>query len=199
MFPEPTELRLTGQTQMHWHQNPTRRHTDQRETSHVTNEIIFCVCSTSAISVLQIVLKWCQKERKKNQVKKESQQIQDQWWVWLQGLPQLFHLRHQKAKGREVMKVKVFWVCKLRNMLERWNPLLAVTQATRQATTRDLLKARRQHTTLDGTMTKLGLLKSGKLMNWWMIERWNPLFALNEEQGHNNSSLETTKQNWIYR
>ena len=28
------------------------------------------------------------------------------------------------------------------------------------------------------------------------IERVNPLFALNEEQGHSNSSLETTKQNW---
>ena len=31
------------------------------------------------------------------------------------------------------------------------------------------------------------------------IERRNPLFALNEEQGHNNSSLGTTKQNWICR
>ena len=27
----------------------------------------------------------------------------------------------------------------------------------------------------------------------------HPLFALNEEQGHSNSSLETTKQNWICR
>ena len=36
-----------------------------RETSHVMNGIIFCVCLTSAISVLQIVLKWCRKENKK--------------------------------------------------------------------------------------------------------------------------------------
>ena len=84
-------------------------------------------------------------------------------------------------------------------------------------------------------MTVLGLLKSGKLRNWWMMERRNPLwplgerhtspnqvslvntstsflkkkkftierrhplFALNEEQGHSNSSLETTKQNWNCR
>ena len=50
--------------------------------------------------------------------------------VWLQGLPQLCHLRHQKARRREVMKVKVLWVCKLRNMIERWNLLFAVTQVT---------------------------------------------------------------------
>ena len=32
-----------------------------------------------------------------------------------------------------------------------------------------------------------------------MTERDNPLFTLNEEQGHSNSSLETTKRNWICR
>ena len=39
----------------------------------VTNGIILCVCSTLAISVLQIVLKRCQKKRKKNQVKSHSE------------------------------------------------------------------------------------------------------------------------------
>ena len=34
---------------------PTRRHLNQREMSHVMNWIIFCVCLTLAISVLQIV------------------------------------------------------------------------------------------------------------------------------------------------
>ena len=53
-----------------------------REISHVMNGIIFCVCSTLAISVLQIVLKWCRKERKKNQVKKELQQSRSRWWIW---------------------------------------------------------------------------------------------------------------------
>ena len=44
--------------------------------------------------------------------------------------------------------------------------LSTVTQVTSQCTTtNNLLKARTQHATQGGTMTKLGLLKSGKLMN----------------------------------
>ena len=41
----------------------------------------FCVSSTSAISVPPIVLMWCRKERKKMQVKKESQQNRSRWWI----------------------------------------------------------------------------------------------------------------------
>ena len=52
-----------------------------KETSHEMNGIIFCVCLTSAVSVLQIVLEWCRKERKKIQVKKESQQNRSRWWI----------------------------------------------------------------------------------------------------------------------
>ena len=49
---------------------------------------------------------------------------------------------------------------------ERGNPLSAVTQVTSQCTTtNNVLKARTQHATQGGSMTKLGLLKSGKLMN----------------------------------
>ena len=66
-------------------------------------------------------------------------------------------------------------------MIERKNPLMAVTQVTRQATTTELLKARTQQAAQDGTMTKLGLLKSGKLTNRWMIERRSPLFAIGQE------------------
>ena len=73
-----------------------------RVISHVTNGIIFCFCFlTLGISVLQSVLKCCRKEPSKDQVKKESQQSQDQWWVWLQGLPQLCHLLHQKARENQ--------------------------------------------------------------------------------------------------
>ena len=54
----------------------TRKHTDKREISHVMNGIIFCVYSTSAISVPLTVSKRCRKEHKKMQVKKESQQNQ---------------------------------------------------------------------------------------------------------------------------
>ena len=48
----------------------------QGEIPHVMNGIIFCVCSTSAISVPSTVLKRCRKEHKKMQVEKESQQNQ---------------------------------------------------------------------------------------------------------------------------
>ena len=85
MFPEPTELLLIGcliesnctprsksntltpktNSQTYW----------PREISHVTNRIIFCVCSTLAISVPPIVLKRCRKEHKKMQMKTSHSKI----------------------------------------------------------------------------------------------------------------------------
>ena len=74
MFPEPTELRLIGcSIEFTWTQKTksststpkTNLPTCQpREILHVTNGIIFCVCSILAISVLQFVLKRWQKRRK---------------------------------------------------------------------------------------------------------------------------------------
>ena len=71
MFPEPTEVLLIGWLiESIWtpksRSNTLTPRTNsqtiwQREISHVMNGIIFCVCSTSANSVLQIVLKWCRK------------------------------------------------------------------------------------------------------------------------------------------
>ena len=85
------------------------------------------------------------------------------------------------------MEVRVCGVRKLRKMIERGNPLSTVTQVMSQCTTtNNLLKARTQHATQGGTMTKLGLLKSGKLMNRWMIERGHPLSPLG--QGHTSSN-----------
>ena len=65
-----------------------------------------------------------------------------------------------KPGAKEVMKIIVPWVRMLRCMIERWDSLFSVTQVTRNATT-NLLKARTHGT--NGTITKLGLLKSGKL------------------------------------
>ena len=68
-------------------------------------------------------------------------------------------------RGRKAMKIRVPGVRKLRNMTEWGKPLSAVTQVTSQSTTtNNLLIARTQHATQGGTMTKLGLFISGKLM-----------------------------------
>ena len=92
--------------QVHRHQKNNLPTCWPREISHVTNGIIFCVCSILVISVVQFVLKEWQQERKKIQGKKESQRSRGQWWASLQGLPQLCHLRRQKALGRIAMKVR---------------------------------------------------------------------------------------------
>ena len=71
-----------------------------------------------------------------------------------------------ESRGRKAMEVRVPGVRDLRNMTERGNPLSTVTKVMSQCTTtNNLLKARTQHGSQGGTMTKLGLLKSGKLMN----------------------------------
>ena len=124
MFPEPTELLLIGcLTESIWTprsksntltpktNSQTYRH---REISHVMNGIIFCVCSTSAISVLPVVLKLCRKERKKMQVKKESQQNRSRWWIlsrdaaW--GIRTCLRRLHRKVRWKPHLKVRTyFW------------------------------------------------------------------------------------------
>ena len=76
-------------------------------------------------------------------------------------------------------QTKVLWVRKLRSTIERENPLFAGTRVT----SADPLYTNTHQATQNGTLLKIGLLKSGNLMDWWMIERWDPLFAL-EGGGH---------------
>ena len=68
--------------------------------------------------------------------------------------------RSHRGKSHRV-KVSALGVRKLRKMIERVDPLSTVTCT--------------QHDNQGGMMTKLGLLKSGKLTNRWMLERCNPL------------------------
>ena len=85
------------------------------------------------------------------------------------------------------MKVRVPGVRKVRKIIERSNPLSTVTQVTCQSTTTyNLLKARTQHATQGGTMTKFGLFKNGKLINRWMTERGNPLSPLGQRHTSSN-------------
>ena len=127
---------------VHRHQKPTRRHANQREISHVTNGIICCVCSISAISVLQFVLKPWQKDYNKIQEKNQSQRTRDQWWPLLQGCLRIYHRRLQKARGRKAMEIRISGVRKLRKRIERGNPLWAATQEPRMSMImKNLLKA----------------------------------------------------------
>ena len=59
------------------------------------------------------------------------------------------------------MEIRIAGVRKLRERIERDNPLWAATQEPRLAIiTNNLLKALSQHATQSGMITKLGLLKS---------------------------------------
>ena len=128
------------------------------------NGIIFCVCLTLAIAVLQIVLKWCRKERKKIQVKKESQQNRSRWWIWsryaAKELWMCYLLLHQKARWKPDMKVNFTWARKLSSILERCDPLYTLTHQASQ----------------NGMLTKNDLLKSGNLMTWWKLEQERPVY-----------------------
>ena len=122
------------------------------------NGIIFCVCSTSAIPVPPIVLKWCRKERKKMQVKKESQHNQSRWWIWsrdaAKGLLMCYLLLHQKARGKPDLKVKYLWARGMSSNKEQGDLFWTLTHQATQ----------------NGMMIKHGLLKSGI---WWIDGSWN--------------------------
>ena len=130
--------------------------------SHVMNGIIFCVSSTSVISVPPIVLKWCRKERKKMRVKKESQKNLSWWWIWSRdaasGILMCYLLLHQKARERPYLKVKYLWVRGMSSNQDRG----------------DLWWAPAHQTTQYGILTKSGLLKSVNLMKCWEQERADP-------------------------
>ena len=111
--------------QIHWHQKPTRRHTDQGKLHTWWME--------AAISILPIVLKWCRKEREKMQVKSHSK---IEFW------------------RKSDTKVNLVWARKLSSIKERWDPLYTHTHQATQ----------------NGMLMRLGLRKSGNLMNWWKTD-----------------------------
>ena len=154
MFPGPTELLLIGRliesiwTPRSKSNTLTPKTNSQtywrREISHVMNGIIFCVCSTSAISVPPVVLKWCRKERRKMQVKKESQQNRSRWWIWsrdtAQGIRTCLLRLHRKARRKPMSSNQ--------GRGELWWAL-------------------GHQTTQNGTLTQSGLLKNGNLVKCW--------------------------------
>ena len=74
------------------------------------------------------------------------------------------------------MDVKIPGVQLLRERIDRGNTLWAATQKPRLTIIMNsLLKAPSQHATQSGMITKLGLLKSGKLTLRCVVDRGNPL------------------------
>ena len=164
MFPEPTELLMIGclmestwtprsklntltprtNSQTYW----------QRKISHVMNGTIFCVCSTLAISVLQIVLKWCRKERKKMQERKSHSKIEadDEFGLVMQRKESFLTrwlLLHQKALGKPDIKVNFFWARELSSIKEQG----------------DLLKTLIHQATQNGMLIRLVI---SRVEIWWI-------------------------------
>ena len=109
---------------------------------------LFNISHFSSTDCSEVMSKRTQKESGEERVTAKSRPMMS--LIARKGLPQLCHLLHQKARGREVMKVN-----SSESQAEKYdrtvNPLLAVTQVTRQGTTtKDSLKARTQHATQDG-------------------------------------------------
>ena len=147
------------------------------------NGINFCVCSKLAISVLPIVLRWCRKERKKMQVKKESQQNRSLWWFWsrdaawgiLMCLPRL----HRKAGWKPDMKVKYLWDRGQRSSQERWDLWRTLAhQATQNEDWREMVFSRveiwwsvgsRNGETCKWTTSWFVHTAYGQIYCWW---RW---------------------------
>ena len=124
--------------------------------------IIFCVCWTLAISVLPIVLNWCRKERKKMQVKKESQQSRNRCWIWsrdtAKGLLTSLLRLHLNARGKPDLKVKYLWARGMSSITEQGEMLRTLTHQVTQS----------------GKLTKCGHLKRGNLVKCWKQERRDP-------------------------
>ena len=79
------------------------------------------------------------------------------------------------------MEIRIPGVRKLRERSERGNPLSTATKRPHLTIImKNLLKALSQHATQSGMITKLGLLKSGKLTLRCVSDRGNPLSPLGE-------------------
>ena len=92
MFPGPTELLLLvirsnqfgpqNPNQIHWHQKPIGRHTDQGKFYTWWMESSSVFVQHQPIQFYQLFWRKVEKNAKKMQVKKESQQSRNRWWIW---------------------------------------------------------------------------------------------------------------------
>ena len=138
------------------------------------SSIVFCLIS--AISVLQFVLKRWQKRVQQDSGEERVTAKSRPMMSLFARAPSNLSSSASKSPGKRSYGNQNPGVRKLRKRIERGNPLWAATQEPRLAIiTNNLLKALSQRAAQSGMITKLGLLKRGKLINGWMMERCNPL------------------------
>ena len=140
--------------QIHWHQKPTRRHTDQGKFHTWWMESSFVFVQHHPFQFLPLVLKWCRKEHKKMQVKKESQQNQSWWWIW----------SRETAQGTPNVLASTASESRVNNQIwksERTSGLVKCA-ANKYGETRIWTLA--HQTTQNGTLTTGGFLKCGNLV-----------------------------------
>ena len=89
--------------QLHWHQKPTRRHTDKGKFHTWWMESSFVFVQHQPFQFHQLF--WSDVEKNaKTKVKKELQQNRSRWWIWscdaAKGILTCLPLLHQKARGK---------------------------------------------------------------------------------------------------
>ena len=204
-FPEPTELLLIDHSiESIWTPKSksnilTPKNNSQtckpREISHVMSGIICWACLTLAIRVLPIVLKWCRKERKKIQVKKESQQSQDQWWIWLREAMKRAPSALSSIASESQGKTRHESLSILSPQGEKYDRTGSPVVCPQGRPHRSLVYAHSSsYSDINERLKHVSLVRT----SFWKrrkitIVRGGPLFALKEKRI--NSLLETTKQN----
>ena len=155
----------------------------------MTNGIICCACSISAISVLQLALKQWRKDFNKVQEKNESQQISTNDEPYCKGAVERIILDFSKPGEQKLWKSKSLGVQLLRKRKDRGDPISASTERKPSTTIimSNLWKVSPQQATQSGMMTMLGLLKSGKLILRCTSDRGDPMSLLGER--HENPNL----------
>ena len=176
MFPEPTGLLLIGNSiESIWTPRsksniltpktnlPTfwpRGNFTRDEWNH-----LLCLFNIRHFQFYRVFWSDVEKNAKKTQVKKESQQSRKRWWIWSRDaakrLLMFLPLQHRKAWGKPDTKINLLWARKMSSIIER----------------RDPLYTRSHQAVQNGTSIRLGLLKSRNLMNWWKIQQSDLLYS----------------------
>ena len=113
-----------NQTQIHWHQKPTRRHTDKWKFHTWWMESSFVFVQHQPFQFYQLSWSDVEKERKKIfRWRRVSQKNRSRWWIWsrdaAKGLLTCLLLLHDKARGKPNTKVNYFWARGMSSNQER--------------------------------------------------------------------------------